>query len=70
MNGLNKFFEKVRQDSNGSGPPELVVVTYHGHPIQRGNDVYLVPGNVGMPDEADMCTFEILSLNNLLNLNS
>ena len=47
-------------------PPELCVLSYAGHSIQRAGEVYLVPTDAKLEDEAEDCAIECLSLGKLL----
>ena len=49
-------------------PPELFVLSYAGHSIQREGEVYLVPTDAKLEDEAEDCAIECLSLGKLLQL--
>jgi hypothetical protein len=49
-------------------PPELFVLSYAGHSIQREGEVYLVPTDAKLEDEAEDCAIECLSLGRLLQL--
>jgi hypothetical protein len=49
-------------------PPGLFVLSYAGHSIQREGEVYLVPTDAKLEDEAEDCAIECLSLGKLLQL--
>jgi hypothetical protein len=49
-------------------PPELFVLSYAGHSIQREGEVYLVPTDAKLENEAEDCAIECLSLGRLLQL--
>jgi len=49
-------------------PPELFVLSYAGHSIQREGEVYLVPTDAELQNEAEDCAIECLSLGKLLQL--
>ena len=49
-------------------PPGLFVLSYAGHSIQREGEVYLVPTDAELQNEAEDCAIECLSLGRLLQL--
>ena len=65
LRSVRTFLDDARLRSE---PPELFVLSYAGHSIQREGEVYLVPTDAKLEDEAEDCAIECLSLGRLLQL--